>query len=59
MFSFKNVSKWLAELREHVTSDIVITLVGNKADLRHLRAVSRDEAAEFASKYLKHAFVNC
>ena len=56
MQSFKNVSKWLVELREHVNSDIVITLVGNKADLRHLRAVPRDEAAEFASKYLKPLF---
>lgn len=30
--------------------NIVIMLVGNKSDLKHLRAVSTDEAKDFAEK---------
>jgi GTPase SAR1 family protein len=38
----------LRELRDHADSNIVIMLVGNKSDLRHLRAVPTDEAKGFA-----------
>ena len=37
--SFENCERWLAELREHADPKIVIMLVGNKSDLRHLRQV--------------------
>ncbi|CBI30634.3 unnamed protein product, partial [Vitis vinifera] len=37
--TFENVERWLKELRDHTDSNIVIMLVGNKADLRHLRAL--------------------
>merc|ERR1712211_36727 len=37
--TFKNVERWLTELREHADNNIVIMLVGNKSDLKHLRAV--------------------
>jgi Ras-related protein Rab-11A len=46
--TFENVERWLTELREHADSNIVIMLVGNKSDLRHLRAVLTDEAKQFA-----------
>lgn len=46
--SFENVSKWLQELKENVQNDLVITLVGNKCDLRHIRAVSTQEALKLA-----------
>ncbi|CAF0712278.1 unnamed protein product [Brachionus calyciflorus] len=46
--SFRNVTKWLTELRENVNGDINVTLVGNKKDIRHLRAVTTEEAKEFA-----------
>ena len=32
-----NVERWLKELRDHADANIVIMLVGNKSDLRHLR----------------------
>jgi len=48
--SYENVQRWLAELRNHADSDIVIMLVGNKSDLSHLRSVSADEAAKYAEK---------
>ena len=46
--TFVNVERWLKELRDHADGNIVIMLVGNKSDLRHLRAVSTEEAMAFA-----------
>jgi Ras-related protein Rab-11A len=48
--TYENVTRWLKELRDHADSNIVIMLVGNKSDLRHLRAVPTEEAKQFASK---------
>ncbi|XP_075015846.1 ras-related protein Rab-11A isoform X2 [Calonectris borealis] len=48
--TYENVERWLKELRDHADSNIVIMLVGNKSDLRHLRAVPTDEARAFAEK---------
>jgi Ras-related protein Rab-5C len=31
--SFENIPRWLRELRDHANRDIVLVLVGNKADL--------------------------
>ncbi|KAI7752326.1 hypothetical protein M8C21_014813, partial [Ambrosia artemisiifolia] len=48
--TFENVKRWLKDLHDHTDSNIVIMLVGNKADLRHLRAVQTEEAKTFAEK---------
>ena len=48
--TFENVQRWLKELRDHADSNIVIMLVGNKSDLRHLRAVPTEEAKTFAKE---------
>lgn len=48
--TYENVTRWLKELRDHADTNIVIMLVGNKSDLRHLRAVPTEEAKEFASQ---------
>lgn len=48
--TFDNVKRWLRELRDHADSNIVIMLVGNKSDLNHMRAVSIDDAQDFAEK---------
>ena len=50
--TYENVERWLKELRDHADSNIVIMLVGNKSDLRHLRAVPTDEARAFAGQFL-------
>lgn len=50
--TYENVNRWLKELRDHADSNIVIMLVGNKSDLRHLRAVPTEEAKQFASMCL-------
>lgn len=46
--TFANVERWLNELKEHSDNDIVILLVGNKCDLRHIRAVSTEEGSSLA-----------
>ena len=51
--TYENVERWLKELRDHADSNIVIMLVGNKSDLRHLRAVPTDEAKAFAGTCLQ------
>lgn len=48
--SYENVTSWLKELRSHADSQIVIMLVGNKCDLKHLRAIPTDEAKNFAAE---------
>jgi small GTP-binding protein len=49
--TYENVERWLNELRDHADSNIVIMLVGNKSDLRHLRAVPTEQAAALAEKH--------
>mmetsp|Transcript_14560 Transcript_14560/g.34513 ORF Transcript_14560/g.34513 Transcript_14560/m.34513 type:complete len:216 (+) Transcript_14560:231-878(+) len=46
--TFENVDRWLKELRDHADQHIVIMLVGNKSDLRHLRAVPTEDAKGYA-----------
>ena len=48
--TYENVERWLKELRDHADSNIVIMLVGNKSDLRHLRSVPTEESKHFAGK---------
>lgn len=48
--SFENVELWIDELRQHTDDKIVLMLVGNKVDLRHLRAVEKETAASFAEE---------
>jgi Ras-related protein Rab-11A len=45
--SYDNVDRWLKELRDHADQNIIIMLVGNKKDLRHMRQVQTDEAKEY------------
>ena len=52
--TFESAGRWLKELRDHADSNIVIMLVGNKSDLKHLRAVPTDEAAAFACGLSSH-----
>lgn len=48
--SFDHIPRWLEELRGHADKNIVIMLVGNKSDLEDERAVSTEDAKEFAEK---------
>uniref|UniRef100_A0A0B6ZS42 Ras-related protein Rab-25 n=1 Tax=Arion vulgaris TaxID=1028688 RepID=A0A0B6ZS42_9EUPU len=48
--TFENLSKWLQELKDHADRSARIMIVGNKSDLRHLRAVTQEEGRLFAEK---------
>ena len=48
--SFTNLKRWLQELKEYGDENIVIMIVGNKIDMRHLRAVSQEEGKMFAEE---------
>lgn len=48
--TFENVERWLKELRDHADANIVIMLVGNKSDLRHLRSVQTEDAKSFCER---------
>lgn len=49
--TYEHVSRWLEELKDHADPQIVVMLVGNKCDLKHLRAIPTEEAKNFASEY--------
>jgi hypothetical protein len=48
VITFENVKRWLKELRGQADSNIVVMLVGNKIDHRHLRSVAVEDAASSA-----------
>ncbi|KDQ12917.1 hypothetical protein BOTBODRAFT_112265 [Botryobasidium botryosum FD-172 SS1] len=48
--SYSNVPRHLEALRRETNSDILITLIGNKSDLVGKRAVSINEAQQFAAE---------
>ena len=49
--TFKHLTRWLEEARQHSQSNMVIMLIGNKNDLEHRRAVSTEEGKAFAEKH--------
>ncbi|OVA03014.1 Small GTPase superfamily [Macleaya cordata] len=48
--TFESVERWLKELRNHTDPNIVVMLIGNKSDLRHLVAVSTEDGKSFAEQ---------
>ncbi|XP_078438907.1 ras-related protein RIC2 [Wolffia australiana] len=48
--TFENVERWLKELRDHTDPNIVVMLIGNKSDLRHLVAIPTDDGKEFSER---------
>lgn len=49
--SFENLPYWLKQLKEHTHRNIAVSLVGNKCDREHERAVSTAEGLEFAESH--------
>ncbi|CAD5176224.1 unnamed protein product [Musa acuminata subsp. malaccensis] len=48
--TFKKAQYWVKELQKHATPGIIMALVGNKVDLHENRAVSSQDALEYADK---------
>lgn len=49
--TFNHLSRWLEEARQNGNSDMVIMLIGNKADMEARRQVSRAEGEKFAADH--------
>jgi len=49
--SFKNIEKWVNELKNYANPDIKIFLIGNKADLENEREVTTAEAEKLKNDY--------
>lgn len=48
--SYESVPRWIEEVKEHAANQIVVMLVGNKCDLRHLQAISTADGEIFAQE---------
>lgn len=48
--TFQSVVRWLKELRDHTDPNIIVMLIGNKSDLRHLVAVPTEDGKTLAEK---------
>ncbi|URE06789.1 ras-related protein [Musa troglodytarum] len=48
--TFRKAQYWVKELQKHASPGIIMALVGNKADLHESRAVSFQDAMEYAEK---------
>ncbi|CAH1993206.1 unnamed protein product [Acanthoscelides obtectus] len=49
--SYDNIRAWLGEIKEYAQDDVVIMLLGNKADCGSERAVRREEGERLAREY--------
>lgn len=48
--TFENAARWLKELRDHTDPNMVVMLIGNKCDLRHLILVPTEDGKSFAER---------
>ncbi|KAK8653269.1 hypothetical protein V6N13_127278 [Hibiscus sabdariffa] len=48
--TFNHLTSWLEEARMHGNPDMVVMVIGNKCDLSHRRAVSKEEGEQFAKE---------
>ncbi|XP_078691280.1 ras-related protein Rab-37-like isoform X2 [Branchiostoma floridae x Branchiostoma belcheri] len=49
--SFDNIRAWLSEIHEYAQQDVVIMLLGNKADMQAERVVKREEGEKLARDF--------
>ncbi|XP_054077974.1 ras-related protein Rab-37 isoform X2 [Rissa tridactyla] len=49
--SFDNIRAWLTEIHEYAQKDVVIMLLGNKADVSSERVVRTEDGASLAREY--------
>jgi len=47
--SFGKVKDWVQELRTNVSEEIIMCIVGNKADLEQARKITSEQGAEYAA----------
>ncbi len=49
--TFINVLEWLKEVKQNANSDILIYLIGNKAEMEEEREVTQERVEEFCKAY--------
>ncbi|KAG7335136.1 hypothetical protein KOW79_001732 [Hemibagrus wyckioides] len=49
--SFDNIRAWLTEIHEYARQDVVLMILGNKADASHDRTVRREEGERLAKEF--------
>ncbi|XP_064423607.1 ras-related protein Rab-37 [Latimeria chalumnae] len=49
--SFDNIRAWLTEIHEYAQQDVVIMLLGNKADMNNERVIKQEEGEKLAREY--------
>uniref|UniRef100_A0A3Q2D219 small monomeric GTPase n=1 Tax=Cyprinodon variegatus TaxID=28743 RepID=A0A3Q2D219_CYPVA len=49
--SFDNIRAWLTEIHEYAQQNVVVMLLGNKADSTHDRVVKREEGEKLAKEF--------
>ena len=49
--TFDNVKNWISQIREEVSSNVVIYIAGNKSDLEEQRKVQTEEGKNLAEEY--------
>ncbi|KAG5280313.1 hypothetical protein AALO_G00087640, partial [Alosa alosa] len=49
--SFSNIQAWLTEIHEYAQKDVVVMLIGNKADSSQERVVKREEGEKLAKEF--------
>uniref|UniRef100_A0A665VIZ0 small monomeric GTPase n=1 Tax=Echeneis naucrates TaxID=173247 RepID=A0A665VIZ0_ECHNA len=49
--SFDNIQAWLSEIHEYAQQDVVLMLLGNKADATHDRVVKREDGERLAKEF--------
>ncbi|XP_061375982.1 ras-related protein RABB1b-like [Gastrolobium bilobum] len=48
--TFNHLASWLEDARQHANPNMSIMLIGNKSDMSHRRAVSKEEGEQFAKE---------
>ena len=49
--SYEHVEKWLQQLKQHTHPSIVLSLMGNKSDMKESRQVTIEEGEQLAKKH--------
>ena len=49
--SYEKINHWISELKQHAGNECEIIIVGNKSDLKEIRAITYDEAKKNCDNY--------
>ena len=49
--SYENIKKWINEIKEEISENITIVLIGNKIDNENQRKISREQGEKLANDY--------